>query len=290
LPARYLSCIDKEVDQIGEITMIDATAQRLERHGNIESTGLSTGTPPPGDIDPEVLHRLRIALRRLRAVWSAYARQLDKGMNTRERALYRYLAVAVGKTRDWDVLITLLSTTAGTGAFHDEERGAPQRMVTSSSHGDIRAMLHDAVQAARIEPEVGSPHSSVRRRSFGLRMGTHDLPDGRLRRSRGTLRAGSAKRSDYAAFNDMRRAGTKLDYLIDFFRPVLACHERDVARNLKRIQKRFGKLNDVVACEALLRENPALLSDRDAARRALVSLQRERRRRMRAASRLLAKC
>ncbi|WP_118179251.1 CHAD domain-containing protein [Paraburkholderia phosphatilytica] len=264
--------------------MIDATAQRFERHGNIESTGLATGMPPPGDIDPEVLHRLRIALRRLRAVWSAYARQLDKGMNTRERALYRYLAVAVGKSRDWDVLITLLSTAGSSGSAADAQQAPP-----SSSPTDIRAMLRDAVQAARLEPETGFRHATTTR-SFGPSAHAHDETDKRGRRSRGTLRAGSARRADYAAFNDMRRAGTKLDYLIDFFRPVLACHERDVARNLKRIQKRFGKLNDVVACEALLRENPALLSDRDAARRALVSLQRERRRRMRAASRLLAKC
>ncbi|HZZ03518.1 CHAD domain-containing protein, partial [Paraburkholderia sp.] len=61
------------------------------------------------DASPEALHKLRVSLRRLRSLWWAFEPLLDKGENTRQRALYKYLATAAGKTRDWDILIELIT-------------------------------------------------------------------------------------------------------------------------------------------------------------------------------------
>jgi Uncharacterized conserved protein len=102
-------------------------------------------------------------------------------------------------------------------------------------------------------------------------------------------RASRAKRSNYTAFHDVRKAGKKVRYLLEFFGPVLSGSHKRILKRLKQIQKRFGTLNDIVASEMLLRDNTDLLvgsGDTDAA---LDWLKKERKRRMRAAAGLLRK-
>src|SRR4051794_36471390 len=67
------------------------------------------------DTSPEALHQLRVSLRRLRSLWWAFHPLLEQAENRRQRALFKYLATAAGKTRDWDIVIQLLSTE-GSGA------------------------------------------------------------------------------------------------------------------------------------------------------------------------------
>jgi hypothetical protein len=56
---------------------------------------------------------------------------------------------------------------------------------------------------------------------------------------------------------------------------------------LKKIQKRFGELNDVIASEALLRENVELLKAGGDPEKTLAWFCKERKRRMRAAAAML---
>ena len=70
---------------------------------------LSQSASIHADASPESLHQLRVALRRLRSLWWAYGPLLDRQENARQRALYRFLADAAGKTRDWDILLELLA-------------------------------------------------------------------------------------------------------------------------------------------------------------------------------------
>ncbi len=81
-------------------------------------------------IHRQALHKLRVSLRRLRSLWWAFAPLLEKGENTRQRALYKYLATAAGKTRDWDILIELIrheDSGAGSVAPTLEKRRAAMR-------------------------------------------------------------------------------------------------------------------------------------------------------------------
>jgi CHAD domain-containing protein len=100
-------------------------------------------------------------------------------------------------------------------------------------------------------------------------------------------RAARARRSDYASYHEVRKAGKKLRYLTEFFEPMLAKKQLKAIKPLKKLQKRFGALNDVVASEQLLRDNQALFADEAAAGHALDALAKERKRRVRAAAKLL---
>jgi CHAD domain-containing protein len=99
--------------------------------------------------------------------------------------------------------------------------------------------------------------------------------------------ASRGKRSDYASYHEVRKAGKKVRYLLDFFEPLLAKRQLKMAKELKRLQKRFGALNDVVASEELLSSNSDLFGGEDAVRNAMAALEKERKRRVRAAAKLL---
>src|SRR6516225_10232925 len=97
--------------------------EALERNASIHA-----------DATPESLHQLRVALRRLRSLWWAYRPLLDKAENTRQRALYRFLADAAGRTRDWDILLELLA----------QEQGEPGDGNEAPASDHVSACLRDA--------------------------------------------------------------------------------------------------------------------------------------------------
>jgi CHAD domain-containing protein len=240
------------------------------------------------DASPEALHKLRVSLRRLRSLWWAFEPLLDKGENTRQRALYKYLATAAGKTRDWDILIELIAQDERvaheiTPTLQAARSGALATSRETLSNADVKHLLQDALTSAN--KELNTARERVPLQKFA---------DKRVTASERSLnksikRASQAKRSNYAAFHDVRKAGKKVRYLLEFFEPILSVSHKRVLKRLKQIQKRFGTLNDIVASEMLLRDNMSLLAGSGDTDAALDWLKKERKRRMRAAAGLLRK-
>ncbi|REG51808.1 CHAD domain-containing protein [Paraburkholderia sp. BL6669N2] len=244
------------------------------------------------DPSPEALHKLRVSLRRLRSLWWAFEPLLEKGENTRQRALYKYLATAAGKTRDWDILIELLTrddngARSGASEIAPKLKDARGAALTTSretlSNADVKHLLREALSSA--SKELNTAHE---------RMPLQKFADQRVAASERSLkkrlkRARRAKRSNYIAFHNVRKAGKKLRYLLEFFEPVLSGGRKRTLKRLKQIQKRFGTLNDVVASEMLLRDNTTLLAGVGDPEAALHWLGKERKRRMRSAAGLLRK-
>lgn len=56
--------------------------------------------------DPEGVHQVRVALRRMRSAWSAFKPLLDDGAVAPLRADAKWLADNLGPARDWDVFLT----------------------------------------------------------------------------------------------------------------------------------------------------------------------------------------
>ena len=240
------------------------------------------------DTSPEALHQLRVSLRRLRSLWWAFEPLLEKGENTRRRELYKYLASAAGKTRDWDILIELL-TQKGSGAramapkLQEARGGALATSRETLSNADIKHLLREALTST--SKELNTAPQRVPLRKFAA---TRVSVSERSLKKR-MKRACRAKRSNYGAFHNVRKAGKKLRYLLEFFEPVLSGGHKRTLKVLKQIQKRFGTLNDVVASEMLLRDNAALLAASGDTDAALHWLRKERKRRMRSAAQLLRK-
>jgi CHAD domain-containing protein len=141
----------------------------------------------------------------------------------------------------------------------------------------LRDSLHEANKALNTAPERTPLARFAKRRV--------DAAEKTLRKR--MKHASNAKRSDYASFHEVRKAGKKVRYLLEFFEPVLGKKQLKGIKRLKRLQKRFGALNDVVASEALLRDNMQRITGDGEAKGAIRSFERERKRRLDAAAKML---
>jgi CHAD domain-containing protein len=237
------------------------------------------------DASPEALHQLRVSLRRLRSLWWAFDPLLEQAENTRQRALFKYLAAAAGKTRDWDILIELLAqedsgAQAMAPRLSEVRDGAFTTSRETLANADVKHLLRNALTGSA--KELNADRERVPLRKFAARR--VDAAQRSLKKR--MKRANHAKRSNYPAFHDVRKAAKKLRYLLDFFEPVLKDGYKHTMKRLKQIQKRFGALNDIVASEGLLRDHTVLLAGLDTGA-ALDWLEKERKRRLRTAAGLL---
>ncbi|MFP3563394.1 CHAD domain-containing protein [Paraburkholderia sp. SIMBA_030] len=273
-------------DNLPDATQQTAQAQFSSLAEPLVDDAIAAAGNLQSDPDAEALHKLRVALRRLRTLLWAYRPLLNREFYDKQRAFFKFLAGAAGKTRDWDILIQLLCELRGRErASFDDLRSARGNALETSretlTQAGIKPALRDALKEANTElntaPEFAASRKfarqqvAVAQKSFRKRV----------------RRAARARRSDYASFHAVRKAGKKLRYLLEFFEPSLKKKQVKGVRKLKKIQKRFGELNDVVASENLVRSNLGVFRDRSSADRGLAALDKERNRRMREAAKLL---
>lgn len=248
-------------------------AQAIEQASSLE------GAP-----DAEKLHKLRVALRRLRTLLWAYRPILDEAFETQQRALLKYLANAAGNTRDWDILIGLLEKHAKPDlldAFRKSRADASETSRETLSNADLNHVLRSAVSEANRELNTAPARTPL------SRFARERVAAAQRQLAKRMRKAAGSRRAEYASFHNVRKAGKKVRYLIEFFEPLLGKKQRKGLKNLKRLQKRLGALNDVVASRALLDKHRAALPDGSGAGRALRSLKKEQKQRMQAAAKLL---
>jgi CHAD domain-containing protein len=214
----------------------------------------------------------------------AYEPILDKDFDTRQRALLKFLANAAGHTRDWDILIELAGDDGDPSlldAFRHCRAEASAKSIETLAQARLKKTLHDTVSETNRELNT-SPARTPLSRFARKRV---SVAQAQLKKR--TRQASKARGSDYASYHEVRKAGKKVRYLIEFFAPLLAKKQRRGLKKLKRLQKRLGKLNDVVASRALLDTQRDTLPDPSAADRALRALKKQQKRRMQAAAKLL---
>lgn len=221
-------------------------------------------------------------------MWWSYRPLLDAGENTRQRDLFRSLADSAGTARDYDMLIELLKLHQKSGkALAPEISEARQKALDVGrevlSNPEVKTLLIEALSQTSDALVARQDRQSLPIFSDSRVVASEKQFRKRVRRG------ARAKRPDVAAFHDVRKAGKKARYLLELFGPVLSGGHRKTLNRLKKIQKRFGALNDVVSSEKLLRDNASLLAVIAEPGRTLKWLRKERERRLRAAAALLRK-
>ncbi|HVE10605.1 MAG TPA: CHAD domain-containing protein [Paraburkholderia sp.] len=231
--------------------------------------------------DAEVLHKLRVSLRRLRTLLWAYRPVLDRDFDAGQREIYKSLASAAGNTRDWDILIALVQDSSDADlrkALRAQRADASRSSRDTLAHANIRQVLTGALQEAEHELAARAHQTPLKKfASRRLKTATGQL-NKRMRRAKGA--------SDYACYHEVRKAGKKVRYLLEFFEPYVKAKQRKGLKKLKKLQKRFGALNDVVASRELLHRHLDSLPQR-ASRQSLRELEKEQKRRLRSAAKLL---
>jgi len=243
-----------------------------------QASGLQKGA------DAEKMHKLRVALRRLRTLLWAYRPVLDERFDNRQRAVFKSLADTAGDTRNWDILIGLTEKDSDPGlvtAFRKRRDQTAKKSARSIRKSDVDKILHNA---------VGKTNSQLERSEQQTPLGKFarkrvEAAEKQLKKR--MRHAADAGASDYASYHDVRKAGKKVRYLIEFFDPLLKEKQRKGLKDLKRLQKHFGALNDVVASRTLLASERKSLSGGGNPKPVLRGLETDQKKLIKAASKLL---
>ncbi len=211
--------------------------------------------------DPEYLHRMRVAVRRLRAVCAAYAKGLPEAALRPLIAELKWLGCALGPARDADVFVTeiwpplraalienpLLTEFDARWAVQQHAAGAKVRRALTKRRyqrfiiGFERWLADDTWRADASEQQLAMLDNSAR--DFACRV--LDRRYAKVRNHGHTL-----KRLDDAQLHTLRIRIKKLRYAADSFGTLFenaALH--DMLAHLSRLQDLLGELNDIRVAE-----------------------------------------
>ncbi|MFA7269911.1 MAG: CHAD domain-containing protein [Sterolibacterium sp.] len=212
--------------------------------------------------DPEFIHQMRVATRRLRAALRLFAPHLPASLADELLPELRLLTARLGHARDLDVLLTEIAAPVMhalpdeprlallAGAVTDRQhiaRTAALRHLQSIAYGRLllrtTALLHSPPFSAAIytAPELAETLSVF----AGLRLK-------RLRKKVRALAAAAAI-DDPVSLHQLRIGVKRLRYALEFFTPLAA--DRQLPRLLPRLsllQDELGQLNDLANAGLLL--------------------------------------
>jgi inorganic triphosphatase YgiF len=214
--------------------------------------------------DPEGVHQMRVALRRLRTICALFRRETPSPSFEAINGEARWLMRQLGQVRDWDVFATtLVSRLAATAP--EVDLGGLREAVEQrrkSSYGALQVVLADP-RCSRFLLSLGQ---WVERRGWRNEIDSDalavlsqlmpTLADKMLTRlHRKALKRGAHFRQlDTDARHRLRIHLKKLRYAAEFFLPLYttrALVKRYVAR-LARLQKGLGRACDIASTRTLL--------------------------------------
>jgi CHAD domain-containing protein len=237
--------------------------------------------------DVEGFHQLRVAFRKLRALYWAYSPFLGEDATAQAIEEFKRLAAVAGGTRDWDIAGDLLKAA-------QESRASIGLLVVAAREKRANAVVHSQTMIKSDDVEAFLNDVLVRAQTT-LQSRCHDLPirefaEKRVRlaqralqkRSRHAARSETAHEED---LHDVRKAGKKLRYLLEFFQPVIKGRHGRAIKELTSVQNELGQFNDIAASETLIRSASFNEVPPEVVQESLQWLEKQKYRRMRAASR-----
>jgi CHAD domain-containing protein len=203
--------------------------------------------------DPEDVHQLRVATRRLRAILRAVRPLLDEAWANELRDELGWLGGALGPARDLDVLLDHLRAEAA--GLEPEERRALRSLFRAleGRRASARKALRAALDSARyfelldrLERDVGEPR---------LRESTASLPElaaAEFERLRKAVRRLGPEPSD-EELHKVRIRGKRARYAAELAQGVVGAPAARFVKAAKKFQDLVGEHQDAVVAEAALR-------------------------------------
>ncbi|MDN7854605.1 CHAD domain-containing protein [Burkholderia cepacia] len=202
--------------------------------------------------DPEFVHQMRVALRRLRTLMRFFPRFADRQWRDTLGVDMHWLAALLGTVRDWDVFATeslpaLIAADGGDGEWNGTLDAARAQCV--AARGELRQALHSA-RYARLTlgwlewlGSLALPHAEDSDAPSLRRHATK-----RVRRLFGDLYASPSLTSlDTAARHQVRIDAKRLRYALEFFASLASRRTRtETVKTLARVQSVLGEANDTI--------------------------------------------
>jgi triphosphatase len=213
--------------------------------------------------NPEVLHQMRVGLRRFRAALSVFKSMLDaEGLNAC-RAETRWLAGELSEARDIDVFLQRAATrdeieeSPGRAAFFRALRIAQAEAyeralaaVRSDRFRSLLLMLGEWVEVGGWRRLANDQQRALREGPItALAAPIMQRLDKRLRR-----RSHKFMDIDVEARHDLRKQAKKLRYAAAFFGEAFPQHPKRRARfiaTLRELQDQLGELNDMAVARSV---------------------------------------
>jgi len=219
--------------------------------------------------DPEFLHQMRVALRRLRSALSVFADALPSAARQPIVADLRWLSAALGPARDWDVFVTetfpplrlTFGDRPGIAALAAEAR----RRQTAA-----RRTMKAAVRSRRYQRVLIGLGSWLATHAWRERAGdgARAVLDGAVRSyaqselearyERVRKRGRKGARLSAPELHQLRIAIKKLRYALDFFGSLFDAEAvRRLRSRLSRLQDVLGTINDAATMQHLIAQGYA---------------------------------
>ncbi|ABB12351.1 CHAD domain-containing protein [Burkholderia lata] len=238
--------------------LVDLTGVRTQRaalfalSGDITAQWLGNEGGVLEQDDPEFVHQMRVALRRLRTLMRFFPLFADRQWRDTLGVDLRWLASLLGTVRDWDVFATeslpaLIAADGGDGEWNGTLDAA--RAQCAAARVELRQALHSAryarltlgwlewLSSLALPPAEDGDAPSLRRHATK-----------RVRRLFGHLYASPSLTSlDTAARHQVRIDAKRLRYALEFFASLASRRTRtDTVKTLTRVQSVLGEANDTM--------------------------------------------
>ena len=213
--------------------------------------------------DPEYVHQMRVALRRLRAALGLFAPTAtgEEPPHAGLRAALRELAAELGTARDWDVFVeeTLAPLCAAfpdhdgaarlLGRARTQREAAAQKVrATLESPAYARLLLRLSAETALAEEDRESARDAPRDQLRVLARAVLGKRHRRVARDGAHLAA-----ADDQGRHRLRIAAKKLRYAAEFFAALFDVDDvLRYTRTLSNVQDLLGRMNDIVTARGLL--------------------------------------
>jgi CHAD domain-containing protein len=209
------------------------------------------------DLHPEDVHRVRVAVRRTRAVLRAARPLLDREWSEPLRAELKWLGGSLGPRRDLDVLVKRVRGQVA--QLEPAEREAAVVLVESleREREDVLAVALEALSTPRYFRLLDELEAAAR----GPRVTRGDIPLSKLARREFSGLRKKVTRLGPATDADLHRArilGKRARYAAELAGPELGKRGRRLIERAAELQDVLGAHQDAIVAEARLRE---LLAD-----------------------------
>ena len=216
--------------------------------------------------DPEYLHQMRVAVRRLRSAFGVFSQVHPDAVAEPVLSDLKWLAEALGPARDWDVFITetlppvqdAFAEHVALAQFAREcarlRRAAnrkARRAVASMRYQRLLLSFAGWLAAEKWFPEADETAlAMLRSPASEFAAGVLEQRYARVRKRGRKLRQLSA-----AELHRLRIAVKKLRYATDFLAALFAAKRaRDMLSHLARLQNILGAMNDAATVERLVHD------------------------------------
>lgn len=208
--------------------------------------------------DPEYLHQMRVALRRMRSALRVFRDAIDPALASHLRGELRWLARATGPARDWDVLATQ-TLPAILHAWEESSAARSVRSRVAARRKAAREPLREALLSPRYVRLVLALARWIARPSTGAAepgslggLATRTLAKRHKRLVTGALRLSALTPAER---HRLRLEAKRLRYALEGFETLFRRRRFDDYRELlAEIQDDLGRANDAAVAARLMAE------------------------------------